>query len=183
MTDGDYPANMTAGVRRSWILLCLLLLELALLSCQHVIGREVRSGRAVLGRMSENLARRREDSLYHTALLAMIEAEEARLQQSLSCGVTDAEAALSLTRGILDAAGVAGEVREKASGAKSAVLEIELEGTCSDLVILLNSLGETNYAVRTNRLTAGALGRGLLGVTVEIEYALQAAAAGVRVYK
>lgn len=172
MTDKAFSVRAFTPKRAAWLLFCALLLELALLWAQHAVGGEIRKERADLRRVSENLARRRNDCAYMDELLKLIEAEEAGLKQKLPCGISNPALAVSLTREALNARGIAGEVRKKASGEKSIILEAECEGSYADLSALLDSLRRGSRAVRLNGLTVEALGGDRLYFVAEIEYAL-----------
>lgn len=173
MTDKAFFVRVFTSKRAARLLFCVLLLvELALLWLQHFVGGEIRKERADLRRVSENLARRRNDHAYMDELLKLIEAEEAGLKQKLPCGINNPALAVSLTREALNARGIAGEIRKRASGEKSIILEAECEGSYADLSAMLDSLRRGSRAARLNGLIVEALGGDRLYFAAEIEYAL-----------
>lgn len=171
MTDNSFLSRAFNSKRRARLLFCLLLLELALLFLQHVIGGEIRKERAALRQVSENLARRRSDHAYMDELLKLVEDGEAGLKQKLPCGIGSHDQAVSLARETFDALGMPVNVRKKSAGGKSVILEAECEGSYANLTAMLDSLRTGNRAVRLNGLTVEARGGERLYFTAEIEYA------------
>lgn len=180
MTDKAFFVRLFTSKRGARLLFCMLLLELVLLCLQRSIGSEIRKERADLRQLSENLAQRRSDYAYLADLLKLLEAEETGLKQKLPRGIDSPALAISQTKKTLGALGIAGEVRKKAQGKKSVVLEAECEGTCADLTALLDSLRKGNLAVRLNGLTVEALGGDRLYFAVEVEYALDVSSFGAK---
>lgn len=180
MTDNASFARPFTSKRGVRLLFCVLLLELALLCLQHSIGSEIKKERADLRQLSENLAQRRSDHAYLADLLKLLEAEEVGLRQKLPRGIDSPALAVSQTRKILDALGIAGDVRKKASGRKNIVLEAECEGTYADLTALLDRLRKGNRAVRLNGLTVEARGGDRLYFAVEVECALDVSSLGAK---
>lgn len=172
MTDNSSFVRDFASRRAAGLLFFVLLLGFALLWLQRSVSREIRAELADLGRVSENLVRRRNDYAYIDELLKLIEAEEAGLREKLPRGIDGPAAAVSLMRETLNARGIAGEVRKKTSGEKSIILEAECEGSYADLAAMLDSLRSGNRAARLNGLIVEALGGDRLYFVAEIEYAL-----------
>lgn len=172
MTDNVSHLLMSEVRKGARLLFCLLLLELALLFFQHTISSAISKESITLGRIYESLAARRDECASRSNLLKIYETEEIKMKQKLPVCIDSAERALAKTCERLDALKIAGEVKEKARGNQSVILEVVCEGTGADLAVLLDSLRDEDYAVRLGGLAINALDSERLCFTAEIEYAL-----------
>lgn len=154
------------------LLICMLLLELALLIFQGSIRGEIRKERLLLARAGKSLSAETDSNAYHDELADLYEAEVSNLEAILPRNIIDAAQAFSLTRGKMKIIGITGEVREKSQSPESVILDIEGKGAYVRLSAFLCELKKDGHALRLNELTIDALDKEDVYFTAEVEFLL-----------